>query len=112
MHIRDDSSKATVGSNRAVVWTLRAWVTIRWPSERPLRKFIGALKKSVFLLNSEPRFFSQSFLSIENLVGEVSEVSVYRNERLTVRVLPLESFAHHHDVVASAEWIWEVRDWS
>ena len=44
VHVGDDSTEADVCTDGAVVWSLRAWVTIGWPSEWPFCKLIGSTK--------------------------------------------------------------------
>ena len=108
MHVRNDSSEADVCADGAIVWSLRPRVTIGWPSEWPFRELVGGTKESEFLFYSEPWFFSSSYWIVENFFGKVPEIRVGRNEVLASRVLPLESFAHHQDVVTSTEGIGEV----
>ena len=110
VEIRDDSSEADVGSNRAVVGALWAWVTIGWPSKGPLCEFICGSKKCEFLFNSEPWLLTLCFWIFENLVSEDSEIGVAWNELLASSVLPSISFGEHQNVVASAERISEVCD--
>ena len=92
--VSDDSAKANVCANRAVVWSLRTWVTIGRPSQRPLRELVGSREHDVLLLNSKPRFFSLSFWILKHLLSVVSEVSVGRNEFLARRIFPLEGLTH------------------
>ena len=110
--VGDDSTKAHVSSNRAVVWALRSWVAVRWPSKWPLCELVGGSKECKFLLDSKPWFFFDSLWMAENLISEVSEVGVGWNQLLAGSVFPHECVAHHKDVVTSTEWVREVGYWS
>ena len=109
--VSDDSAEANVRADRAVVWSLRSWVTIGRPSQRPFRELVGCREHDVLLLNAKPRFFTLSYRILKHLLRVVSEVSVGRNEFLARRIFPFESLCHDKDVVTSAEGIWEVGAW-
>ena len=111
MGVSDDSAKANVCADRAVVWSLRSWITIGRPSQRPFRELVGCREHDVLLLNSEPWFFRLGLWIFKHLLREVSEVGVGRNEFLARRIFPFESLCHDKDVVTSTEGIWEVGAW-
>ena len=102
-------SKTAVASNRAVIWSLVSWESMRRPSKRSCFELVLSRQNSVLLLDSIPRLFIGS--SIENWLSEGSEVSVGRDEILVVGVLPCEGLAQHEDVVSLSERIREKCDW-
>jgi hypothetical protein len=67
------------------------------------------LQNGVFLLNTKPRFFG--LVGIENLLSEVSEVSVSWYKILVSGITPEVSLAKNHHVVTSSERIWENEGW-
>lgn len=70
--IGNSSSKAYVGSDRAVVWTLRTWIPIRGPSKWMSVELVMLGQEGVLLLNAKPRLLFFAF--IENDFGLISEI--------------------------------------
>ena len=99
--IHNGSAVADVGTNRAVVWSLRAWEARGWPSKWFNGELVLCLKKRVLLLDAKPRLLV--FASIEDLLGEVSEVSVSRLESSELVVSPNVCLGDDNDVVSTSE---------
>lgn len=108
MDVSDAATKSGISSNRAVVRSLSARVTIVRPAKRVASKFGRGSDKSVLLLNSIPGLLGE--IRIPNLVSEVSEVGVGRDELLVGGVFPHVSLAEDHDVVSLSEGVSVVSD--
>lgn len=108
--VLDSATEAYVGTDGAVERTLIAWVAILGPSEGSLGELGGCLKESVFLLDTVPNLFIFDGFFLPDLLGEVSEVGVGRDELLALVVLPGPGFAHNDDIVSSSERISEHSD--
>ena len=101
--VGNDSSKAVVGTDRAVVRSLGSGITIVRPSKGPGRELGLRSDKGVLLLNAIPGLFLWAL--VEDALHMVAEVGVGRHELLTIAVLPSPSLGHHELVVALAEGI-------
>lgn len=108
--ISDGTPKAHVGSNRAVVWTLVAWVTIIRPAKGLLGELGKGLDQSVFLLDTIPGFLASDGRVVPDFSSKVSEICVAWDELFEVFVLPLECLTHDDDVVTSSEGVFEDSD--
>ena len=77
--IHDSSTVADVGTNRAVVGSLRARETRLRPSEGLHGELVLDLKERVLLFNPKPGLLKHT--SLENLLSIISEVCVGRLKR-------------------------------
>jgi hypothetical protein len=89
------SAEDFAGADTAVVWALRTWETIDWPSVRS----VGEVEKSVFLLETKPRFMY--FVGNHELgtLGAVVEL-VWGSIRIP-------ALGQDQNVWSTTEWIWE-----
>jgi len=104
--IHDSSTVANVGTNWAVVGSLRAWEA-RWrPSEGLNSELVLDFKKRVLLLDTEPGLLEHT--SIKDRLGIVAEVGISRLKSGELLVCPHEGLGHDDDVVATSERIGEI----
>ena len=108
VHVCDNAAEAVSSSDRAVVGSLRAWVAIAWPAERPGGKLGKSLQQGVLLLNAEPGLFSSRL--VKDGLCVKSEVRVAGDELRERGIFPDEALGHDHDVVSLAEGVTEVSD--
>jgi len=108
MSIHYWSSKAWCCSSRAVVWSLRSWVSSLGPTKWPFEESLSYLEQSVFLLNSKP--WLEIFCLIHYLIRKVSEVSVCRGDGV-FKSINSEGLAHYKYIVALSERIGVISNW-
>ena len=115
MCVTNNSSKTSVCTNGAVVWSLLTWVTIVWPSKRPGGELGGGSNHGVLLLDTEPWLLILA--SIEDGTGMGSEVRVSWSKFLAGGVSPSEGFAKDEEMVMervlgwTSEGVFEDGDW-
>ena len=105
------SSKRNIRTNRAVVRTFRAWITIRRPSKRLLCEFSRLDDKCIFLVNPKHWLFCFDLRRCKNFLSKMTEIGVCRNEFFAGIILPHPGVTHYQYVVPFAKGVLEKRDW-
>ena len=103
MLVSNDSTKAVVWADGAIVWTLRARVAIVRPAKRPSGELGLGTNHRVFLFNSEPRLLIEGL--VEYFFGVYTEVSVSWLELLARTVLPFVGLSHNEDVITLSKGV-------
>lgn len=90
MHVGNDAAEAVGGSDRAVVRSLGAWITIAGPTKRMSCELGKGSDERVLLFDSVPGLFVGD--SIPNFLGKVSKVSVVGDKTTERAISPNEAF--------------------
>ena len=111
VHVGNNTAEAIGSAHGAVVGSLRAWVAVVGPAERPGGELGKGSQQGVFLLNAVPGLFVLDLLGVEDLLGEVPEVGVVGNQFGELAVSPHVALSKHNYVIALSEGVTEVRNW-
>ena len=109
MGISYGSTKSAVASNRAVVWSLIAWKSIRRPSIGLDLKSVFVFQNCVFLFNTIPGLLVSNCVEDRLCIG--SEVGIGWDKFLIGCILPGVALTENHDVVSLSEGVREVSTW-
>ena len=101
--VSDDSSKAVVRADRAVVWSLLPRVAIVRPAEWPGCEFCFLSNYCIFLFDAKPGLFLAT--GIKNFASMNSEIRVCRFALRKGFISPLVRLSHHNDVSTLSERI-------
>jgi len=102
--VGERTSEAVFAADRAVVWALRLWITVRRETEWPWSSSVQR-HDALFLFDAEPWFLFRA--CIKYLFGLVTEVGAAWDSHVQVSVC----FAQNNDVRSSSEWVGYVLDW-
>lgn len=95
MSLDDISAENLASTNTTIVWTLRTWEAIYWPSVRSVRH----IKESIFLLQTEPWLMG--------LVGLHEFGSLMTVVELVWGSIGIPALSQDQDIWGTTEWIWE-----
>ena len=99
-----------VSTNRTVVRSLRGGVAILGPTQGLDTEGRLTFNHLILLFDTEPWLFA--FCLVQNLLREVSEVSVRRLQLLVALLSKHVRLTHHYDIVALSERVWVESDGS